>query len=179
MVLAKVGLTEARSVELRRFSKGMLQRIGIAQALLHDPEFLILDEPMSGLDPMGRKDMRELIVSLSAEGRTVFFSSHVIPDVEAICDQVGLIQKGRLIGCGPIGEFLAHGPLSTEIGFTSVKLSESQSEWPEFTQLRQMPDGYRGTVPNQESVHIVLKKLIQQNAKILWVTHPSVFRRLI
>jgi ABC-2 type transport system ATP-binding protein len=170
VVLSKVGLNEARKVELKRFSKGMLQRIGIAQALLHDPEFLILDEPMSGLDPMGRKDMRELIVSLSAEGRTIFFSSHVIPDVEAICDQVGLIQKGKLIGCGPIGEFLAQGPLSTEIGFTGVSVSDASTEWPEFTQLRQMPDGYRGTVPSQEVVHTVLKKLIQQNAKILWVS---------
>ena len=82
-VLTQVGMEHARRLELRRYSKGMLQRIGIAQALLHDPELLILDEPMSGLDPTGRKEIRELILRLAAEGRTIFFSSHVIPDVEA------------------------------------------------------------------------------------------------
>src|SRR5271170_1238790 len=100
------GMLDARKRELRRYSKGMLQRIGIAQAILHDPEFLVLDEPMSGLDPLGRKDIRELITKLAADGRTILFSSHVIPDVEAICDQVALIQLGKIIGCGPIGTLL-------------------------------------------------------------------------
>ncbi len=103
--LAAVQMTEARKVELRRYSKGMLQRIGIAQAILHDPEFLVLDEPMSGLDPIGRKQMRELIQRLAAEGRTIFFSTHVIPDVEAICDRVAVIQKGKLVSTGPISQF--------------------------------------------------------------------------
>ena len=104
-VLSQVDLTAARKVELRKYSKGMLQRIGIAQALIHNPEFLILDEPMSGLDPLGRKKMRELILQLASEGRTIFFSSHVIPDVEAMCTQVGILKKGRLIGCGPIEQW--------------------------------------------------------------------------
>jgi len=106
-VLSTVGMTGAQKVELRSYSKGMLQRIGIAQALLHDPEFLVLDEPMSGLDPLGRKEMRELIRVLSGEGRTVFFSSHVIPDVEAICDHIALIQKGRLMSTGPLADYLS------------------------------------------------------------------------
>src|SRR5690606_25530030 len=81
---------------LRRFCKGMVQRAGIAQALINDPALVVLDEPMSGLDPIGRKDVRDLIFRLKEEGRTVFFSSHILPDVEAICDRVGLLLGGKL-----------------------------------------------------------------------------------
>lgn len=95
-VLAMVGMLDARKVELKRYSKGMLQRIGIAQALMHEPEVLVLDEPMSGLDPSGREEIRALILKLGSEQRTVFFTSHVIPDVEAICDRVAVIEKGRI-----------------------------------------------------------------------------------
>lgn len=110
-VLEKVGMSHARKVELRKYSKGMLQRIGMAQALIHDPEFLLLDEPMSGLDPLGRREMRELIKGLKKEGRTLFFSSHVISDVEEICDQVAFIQKGRITDVGPVSAFLSKGPM--------------------------------------------------------------------
>lgn len=168
-VLTEVGMAHARKVELKRYSKGMLQRIGIAQALIHDPEFLVLDEPMSGLDPLGRKEIRELIVRLAGEGRTIFFSSHVIPDVEAICDQVGLIQKGKLIGCGKIGEFLSQGPVQTEIAFGGIPLTD-RIQFPEFSNLRKIPDGVRGTVKSQEAVENVLTKLLKMGAKIFWVT---------
>ncbi|MCM2321638.1 MAG: ABC transporter ATP-binding protein [Oligoflexia bacterium] len=168
-VLSAVGMSHAGKTELRKYSKGMLQRIGIAQALLHDPEFLVLDEPMSGLDPLGRKEMRELILKLAADGRTVFFSSHVIPDVEAICDQVVLIQKGRLIGNGPIGQFLAQGPLQTEIAFSGLKM-EDILDIPELLSPRQIPDAIRATVSGQGSVQLVLQRLLQRQANILWVT---------
>lgn len=102
--LEVVGLQDSGGKELRNYSKGMLQRIGIAQAILHDPELLILDEPMSGLDPIGRREIRQLIQDLRAKGTTIFFSSHVVSDVEAICDDVIAIQKGKVLGCGPIAE---------------------------------------------------------------------------
>lgn len=168
-VLAAVGMSEAGKTELRKYSKGMLQRIGIAQAILHDPEFLVLDEPMSGLDPLGRKEMRELILKLASEGRTIFFSSHVIPDVEAICDQVALIQKGRILGCGPIGKFLAQSPLQTEIAFQGMSLEEA-GKMREFVTLREIPDGLRGTVPGQEAAHSVLRRILDSNGQVLWVT---------
>jgi ABC-2 type transport system ATP-binding protein len=168
-VLATVGMTAARKVELRRYSKGMLQRIGIAQAILHDPEFLVLDEPMSGLDPIGRKEIRELITQFASEGRTVFFSSHVIPDVEAICDQIALIEKGRILSCGPIGQFLGQGPLHTEIGFSGIP-GDIAEKIAEFTSFRQMPDGYRASVTGQDAVSVVLGNLLKAKAKILWVT---------
>jgi len=105
-LLGVVGLTEARARQLRKFSKGMLQRIGLAQALIHDPELVILDEPMSGLDPIGRKQVRDLILGLRDQGKTVFFSTHIIPDVEMICDRVGIIIKGRLIAAGRVDELV-------------------------------------------------------------------------
>ncbi len=121
VVLDLVGLNEAGGRELRKYSKGMLQRIGIAQAILHEPEFLVLDEPMSGLDPVGRKEVRELIAKLAREGHTVFFSSHVIPDVEAICDQVALIQKGHIVRSGRLNDFLAGGSGRIELCYQSPK----------------------------------------------------------
>src|SRR5439155_16753592 len=88
---------------IRKFSKGMVQRLALAQALVGDPRIAILDEPMSGLDPIGRKDVRDLILQLRDEGRTVLFSTHILSDVEAICDRVGILVEGRLTDCGALG----------------------------------------------------------------------------
>jgi ABC-2 type transport system ATP-binding protein len=96
--LAMAGLDAPRGVPLRKFSKGMLQRVGLAQALLHDPELLILDEPMSGLDPLGRKEVRDLLGDLRARGRTILLSSHIVPDLEALADSVVILARGRLAG---------------------------------------------------------------------------------
>lgn len=95
-LLDLVGLSHARDTQLRKFSRGMLQRIGIAQALVNDPKLLILDEPMSGLDPMGRKAMRDIILSCRDQGKTIIFSSHIISDVEMICDRAGILADGKL-----------------------------------------------------------------------------------
>jgi ABC-2 type transport system ATP-binding protein len=105
-LLERVGLTEARSRPLRKFSKGMLQRIGLAQALIHDPELVMLDEPMSGLDPVGRKDVRDIILGLRDQGKTIFFSTHIISDVEMICDRVGILAKGKMLAVGSIEELV-------------------------------------------------------------------------
>jgi ABC-2 type transport system ATP-binding protein len=105
-LLEMVGLAEARSTQLRKFSKGMVQRIGIAQAIVNDPEIVFLDEPMSGLDPLGRMEVRRIISSLKARGVTVFFSSHILPDVEALCDRVAILNKGRLQRVGALEDIL-------------------------------------------------------------------------
>lgn len=102
--LEQVGLQDATNVQLRKFSKGMLQRAGIAQAILHDPKVVFLDEPMSGLDPMGRREVRSLIEQLKAEGKTVFFSTHILSDAEALCDRVAVINLGQLRGVGAVAE---------------------------------------------------------------------------
>lgn len=105
-LLESVGLSDSRNLALRKFSKGMVQRVGIAQALVNDPEIVFLDEPMSGLDPLGRMEVRRIITSLKARGVTVFFSSHVLPDVEALCDRIAILNKGRLQETGTLDEIL-------------------------------------------------------------------------
>ncbi|MBA3887785.1 MAG: ABC transporter ATP-binding protein [Acidobacteria bacterium] len=106
-LLDRVGVGAERRLQLRKFSKGMIQRVGIAQALLNDPDVVFLDEPMSGLDPLGRRDVRSLILSLRDQGRTVFFSSHILSDAEALCSRVGIVAGGRLAASGRLSELLA------------------------------------------------------------------------
>lgn len=103
-VLEKVWLTHARGKRLNTYSKGMLQRIGLAQAILHDPELIFLDEPMSGLDPVGRKMIKNLLLELKSQGKTLFFNTHILSDVEAICDSFGIIVSGKLVAHMPIWE---------------------------------------------------------------------------
>lgn len=106
-LLHLVGLTGKEKTQLRKFSKGMLQRIGIAQAIINDPKLIILDEPMSGLDPIGRKEVRDIILHLKGEGKTIFFSSHILPDVEMICDRIGIIGRGNLLNIGRVEELIS------------------------------------------------------------------------
>jgi ABC-2 type transport system ATP-binding protein len=103
-VLGRVGLPDVGGVQLRKFSKGMLQRVGIAQAILHEPKVVFFDEPMSGLDPMGRREVRDLMEQLKAEGKTVFFSTHILSDAEALCDRVAVIHLGELRAVGSVAE---------------------------------------------------------------------------
>jgi|SRR5436853_1038987 ABC-2 type transport system ATP-binding protein len=103
-MLERVGLKDSANVQLRKFSKGMLQRVGIAQAILHGPRVVFFDEPMSGLDPMGRREVRDLMVELKREGKTVFFSTHILSDAEALCDRVAIVHKGELQGVGAVAE---------------------------------------------------------------------------
>jgi ABC-2 type transport system ATP-binding protein len=106
-LLDRVGIGGERRLQLRKFSKGMIQRVGIAQALLNDPEVIFLDEPMSGLDPLGRRDVRGLILELRDQGRTVFFSSHILADAETLCSRVAVVAGGRLAAAGRLTEILA------------------------------------------------------------------------
>jgi ABC-2 type transport system ATP-binding protein len=114
-LIDRVGLGRARTQSLKKFSKGMLQRAGLAQALMNDPELVILDEPMSGLDPIGRKEVRDLIVSLREAGKTVFFSTHILSDVEAITDRVAIVARGSLQTSGTPAELVAKTILGVDI----------------------------------------------------------------
>ena len=109
-LLDLVGLdrSSAKKKQLRQYSKGMVQRVGMAQALINDPELIFLDEPMSGLDPLGRKQMREMIIALGDAGKTVFFNSHVLTEVEQVCNRVGILAQGELICCGTLSELLTN-----------------------------------------------------------------------
>jgi len=114
-LLDRVGLTGFADLPLRKFSKGMVQRLGIAQALVHDPELVILDEPMSGLDPLGRREVRDLILELRRQGKTVLFSTHILTDAETLCDRVAILDRGRLQGMGSLRELLREATAGTEL----------------------------------------------------------------
>jgi ABC-2 type transport system ATP-binding protein len=124
-VLQRVGLPDVGGVQLRKFSKGMLQRVGIAQAILHDPKVVFFDEPMSGLDPMGRREVRDLMAQLKVEGKTVFFSTHILSDAEALCDRVGIIHQGELRGVGAVADLTSsvHGKVEVVWQGTTVPAS--------------------------------------------------------
>jgi ABC-2 type transport system ATP-binding protein len=114
-MLERVGLASAAKTQLRKFSKGMLQRVGIAQAIVHDPKIVFLDEPMSGLDPIGRHEVRDLIASLHDEGKTVFFSTHILSDAEALCDRVAVLHEGQLRGVCVVADLVAQQRGKVEI----------------------------------------------------------------
>ncbi|MBM3315236.1 ABC transporter ATP-binding protein [candidate division WOR-3 bacterium] len=113
--LRLVRMETAADARMKGFSRGMLQRVGIAQALIHDPELAILDEPMGGLDPVGRKEFRDIIVGLRERGKTVFFSTHILADVEMICDRVGVLIAGRMVRVGRLSEILTEDVESIEV----------------------------------------------------------------
>lgn len=169
--LELVGLTEARKRQLRKFSKGMLQRIGLAQALIHDPELVILDEPMSGLDPIGRKQVRELILSLRDQGKTVFFSTHIIPDVEMICDRVGVIMDGTLLTAGRVDELVSNGAArSVEIVCDGIKADEVPAITELSTRVLQRGRQCLVILPRPDLVDKVLTVIKAQGGVLVSVT---------
>ena len=119
-LLDRVGIGAERRLQLRKFSKGMVQRVGIAQALLNDPEVVFFDEPMSGLDPLGRREVRALILDLRDQGRTVFFSSHILADAEALCSRVAIVAGGRLAATGRLNDILAFAIRGWELVMTDL-----------------------------------------------------------
>ena len=169
-LLERVGLTEARHRQLRKFSKGMLQRIGLAQALIHDPELIILDEPMSGLDPIGRKEVRDLILSLRDQGKTVFFSTHIVSDVEMICDRVGILAKGRMLTSGRIEDLVnEHVAQSVEVvcdGVIGDELAEVKSR---AIRILQRGDRCLMILPGQNCLEEVLATLRHAGGKLVSV----------
>ena len=137
-VIDRVGLSGFEGTPLRKFSKGMTQRLGLAQALQHDPELVILDEPMSGLDPIGRRDVRDLILAQRAAGRTVFFSSHILQDAEMLCDRVAIVFKGKLRSVGKLDDLVARDAKWIEVsvrGALPADLPGSRMTAPDGTTL--------------------------------------------
>jgi ABC-2 type transport system ATP-binding protein len=119
-ILERVGMGYAIDRAVRTLSKGMLQRVGLAAALVHDPELLVLDEPMSGLDPVGRKEVRDLVLEEKKRGRTVFFSSHILSDVEMLCDRVSILRRGEVVVAGELHELLGAGKRHSEVTLGGV-----------------------------------------------------------
>lgn len=169
-LLEKVNLSHAANSRLREFSKGMLQRVGVAQALIHDPSVVFMDEPMSGLDPIGRKEIRDIILSLREAGKTVFMNTHILHDVEMICDRVAIIANGRIRHQGSIEEFLpdTEGPSSVVFSAVSPDLALSLEDRFELT-LRGHGDRIETDVPAKQ-VQAVLTTAQQHGAEILSLT---------
>ena len=140
-LLDDVGLGGERRLQLRKFSKGMVQRVGIAQALLNRPEVVFLDEPMSGLDPLGRRDIRALILRLREQGTTVFFSSHILSDAEALCSRVGILSGGRLASSGRLTDLVAYEIRGYELVVTNLSSTALDRLRPRITRMTALDEG--------------------------------------
>ena len=170
-LLDEVGIGKERRLQLRRFSKGMLQRVGIAQALINDPEVVFLDEPLSGLDPLGRRDARNLILRLRDRGATVFFSSHVLSDAETLCSRVAILAAGRLVACGRIADIHAFQVHGWELVVSSLSPSLLESLKQRLGKITPISDArYALELPLEAAPERLLDELIRNGAKLVSLT---------
>jgi ABC-2 type transport system ATP-binding protein len=172
-LLDEVGIGAERRLPLRKFSKGMLQRVGIAQALINEPEVVFLDEPMSGLDPLGRREIRQLILRLRDRGCTVFFSSHVLADAETLCSRVAILAKGRLVAAGRLSEMLAFEVRGWELVVSGLKdeaLTRAQQRH-QVTRATRLAEGrYALELPLTPAPERTLAELVGQGAALVSLT---------
>ena len=155
-----VGLSGRADRAVRRFSKGMTQRLGLAQALIGDPEIVVLDEPMSGLDPIGRKDVRDIIFRLRGEGRTILFSTHILSDVEAICDRVGIMIGSRLTDCGTLSSLLEPGVRSVEIVARAIAPGLQESLMKEGVRGMERDGAWVLTFPSESTAQSAVRAIV-------------------
>jgi len=168
-LVEKVGLRGAEDVALRKYSRGMLQRLGLAQALLNDPEVLFLDEPVLGLDPVGRREFRDLILEFRDRGKTVLFSTHILPDVEMLCDRVGILNQGRLHGLGTLSTILALKVEATELMMGQASPALLEELRTRGNSARITGDKVSVQVPEQE-VDAILSLVRKHGARLLALT---------
>jgi ABC-2 type transport system ATP-binding protein len=167
-LLDEVGIGGERRLQLRKFSKGMLQRVGIAQALVNDPELVIFDEPMSGLDPLGRRDVRALILRLRDRGCTVFFSSHVLSDAEALCSRVAILAKGRLVASGRLTDILAFEARGWELIVSGVEPSRLNVVATHVRHTVEIgPGRYQLELPPESAPEQILAELTAAGARLV------------
>jgi len=172
-LLSRVGLDEKRwDTQLRKFSKGMLQRVGLAQSLVNDPEIVFLDEPMSGLDPVGRREVRDLIAALRDEGKTVFMCSHILSDIKVLCDRVAILKKGKLAQVGHLDELrqTTEGPNRMEVMATGADADALRQQL-SGTQITPTPRGLRIEISSEDEIERVIAALRKAGGKIVSI-HP-------
>jgi ABC-2 type transport system ATP-binding protein len=172
--LGRVGLGEKPGLRLRKYSKGMLQRLGLGAALVHDPELLILDEPMSGLDPFGRRDVRELIHEQRERGTTVLFSSHILPDVEMLCDRVLIMLDGRLVRTAGVGELVSNGRDRVEIRCMGMPLLEIPVMWRTVLSRLEHPEGTAFVLDDGTLLNEVVQWLLRCGVSLRAITPQRV-----
>lgn len=175
-LLTRVNLDpKSWNVQLRKFSKGMLQRVGLAQALVNDPVIVFLDEPMSGLDPVGRREVRDLIAGLRQEGKTVFMNSHILSDIEVLCDRVAILKRGKLAHVGQLDELRrgingsADDRLEVVVTGTDAEALAAQLTSKKDFQITTTPSGLRVEVPEQKQVDEVITALRRAGGKLVSV----------
>jgi ABC-2 type transport system ATP-binding protein len=169
-LLTRVNLeTEGWNRHLRKFSKGMLQRVGLAQALVNDPEIVFLDEPMSGLDPVGRREVRDLIASLRTQGKTVFMCSHILSDIEVLCDSVAILKQGRLAQAGSLAELQAGEAGMVEVIATGADAETLRQQLGSGATVTTTASGLRIEVADERDVDAVINALRQAHGKLVSV----------
>jgi ABC-2 type transport system ATP-binding protein len=173
-LLARVHLDEKRwDIQLRKFSKGMLQRVGLAQALINDPTIVFLDEPMSGLDPVGRREVRDLIASLREEGKTIFMCSHILSDIEVLCDRVAILKKGKLAQVGYLDELRQRDGDSKQVEIlasgTDLDTLKSHLGTSDGVQIGLTPSGIRLEVPDEKDIDQIIVALRKSGGKLVSV----------
>jgi ABC-2 type transport system ATP-binding protein len=170
-LLDLVGLERDRADrQLRKYSKGMLQRVGIAQALVNDPEIVFMDEPMSGLDPIGRREIRDLLLSLRAKNKTIFFSSHILSDVEALCDRAAILSRGRLLRSGTVQELAGAQDSALEliaIGVDSDTLRKFSASMPSLDSATVTPNGVHLVLNSETEVDEALAAIRRSGGKLV------------
>jgi ABC-2 type transport system ATP-binding protein len=169
-LLERVGLAGRADRPIRKFSKGMVQRLGLAQALIGDPRIVILDEPMSGLDPIGRKDVRDLMLQLREEGRTVLFSTHILSDVEAICDRVGIMVEGRLTDCGALADLVAPEARAVELVVENVAPALVEKLEQDGTRVLRRDRATVLTFPDEGRARAALSAAVSSGATVVSLT---------
>ena len=167
-LLTRVSLEKKSwDLQLRKFSKGMLQRVGLAQALINDPEIVFLDEPMSGLDPVGRREVRDLIASLRAEGKTVFMCSHILSDIEVLCDSVAILKSGRLAHAGSLDELRSRETRLVEIIATDAPADALKQQLEVRATVTTTASGVRIEVSDEQEIDAVIAALRRVNGKLI------------
>ncbi|MEW6379925.1 MAG: ABC transporter ATP-binding protein [bacterium] len=169
-LLALVGLKGKAHLQLRKFSKGMLQRLGIAQALMNDPRVIFFDEPFSGLDPIGRKEIRDIVLKLKERGKTIFFCSHILSDVEMVCDRVGILVNGELKAVGRIDSLVETKLKSAEIAFSGLAEAAKEKIRQIATRMLDHADKTLATLPSRESVDQVIRIISEGQGSLISLT---------
>jgi len=184
-LLILVGLSDSRHLQLRKFSKGMLQRIGLAQAIINDPKVLFLDEPFSGLDPIGRRELREMILRLNRSGTTIFFSSHILSDLESLCDRYAILHQGKLLDSGKLEEALNSESQTMEVIVEGFRQTDLPCIEDLVQQVTPIGDRVRFLVHRDAGLTRIVETIERAGARILTIqpVRPSLeelfFRRIV
>jgi ABC-2 type transport system ATP-binding protein len=169
-MLDEVGVGAERRFQLRKYSKGMLQRVGLAQALLNDPDVVFLDEPMSGLDPIGRREVRDIILRLRDRGTTVFFSSHILSDAETLCSRVAIVAQGKLVAAGSLAEMVPFRVRGWDLIVSGLDAARVADVGGPGADVRQIADGrYHLVLPDASAIDPAVSRLTAVGGRLLSV----------